>query len=62
MYSGYGITLDSAGSWSFDNDTTRNVIFCVDNSSSSHADNCKNNFLVLGQGPTYRINRSSGSP
>ena len=61
MYSGYGITLDSAGSWSFDNDTARNVIFCVDNSSSSHADNRKNDFLVLGQGPTYRINGSSGS-
>ena len=29
------------------------VIFDVDNSSSSHTDNCKNNFLVLGEGPTY---------
>ena len=45
VYSGYGITFDSAGSWSFDNDTARNIIiFGVNNSSSFHADNCKNNF------------------
>ena len=25
-YSGYGITFDNAGFWSFDNDTARNVI------------------------------------
>ena len=44
MYSGYGITFDNAGIWSFDNDTARNVvIFAVDNSSSSHADNYKKN-------------------
>ena len=40
VYSGYGITFDSAGSCSFDKDTARNVIvFGVDNSSLSHADN-----------------------
>ena len=34
VYSGYGITFDSAGSWSFNNDTARNVIiFGVDNRS-----------------------------
>ena len=34
IYSGYGITLDSAGSWNFYNNLTRNVIiFGVDNSS-----------------------------
>ena len=45
VYSGYGITFDSVDSWSFDNDSAINVtIFGVDNSSSSHADNCKNNF------------------
>ena len=38
------------------------VIFGVDNSLSSHSDNCKNNFLILGEGPTYDINGSSGSP
>ena len=26
VYSGYWITFDSAGSWSFDNDTARNAI------------------------------------
>ena len=46
MYSGYGVTFGSASSWSFDNNTARNVtIFSVDNSSSSHADNRKNNFF-----------------
>ena len=49
VYSGYGITFDSGGSWSFDNGFARNVItFGVDNSSSSHSDNRKNNFLKLG--------------
>ena len=54
------------GSWSFDNDTARNIetfcVFCVDNSSSSHADNHKINFLVLGEGLTFGINGSLGSP
>ena len=46
MYSGYGVTFDSAGSWSFG--TARNVInFGVDNSSSSQADNRQNNSLIL---------------
>ena len=43
VYSGYGKAFDGASSWNFG----------VDNSSSSHADNCKNNFLVLGKGLTY---------
>ena len=59
MYNGYGITFDSGGSWSFENSTARNVIiFGVDSSSSSHVDNCKNNFLILGLGPTYGINKN----
>ena len=62
VHSGYGITFDSAVSWSFGNDIARNVvIFVVDKCSSSHADNRKNNFLVLGEGPTYGINGSFGS-
>ena len=62
VYRVHGITFDSAGSWSFDNDTTKNVvIFIVDNGSSSHADNCKNSFLVLGDDPTFGINGSVGS-
>ena len=63
MYSGYRITFDSAGSWDFDNDIARNVIiFDVNNSSSSHADNDNNNVLVLGERPTFRINGRVGSP
>ena len=34
------------------------MIFEVDNSSSSHSDNRKNNFFILGEGPTYGINGS----
>ena len=37
------------------------VIFGVDNSSSSLANNCKNNFLVLGEGPTFGINERLSS-
>ena len=52
VYSAYGITFDSAGSWSFGNHFAKNVItFGVDNSSTSHSDNRKNNFLILGAGP-----------
>ena len=57
VYSGYGIVFNGLGSWSFDNYFFRNVmIFGVNNSSSSHADNCKNKILVLCEGPTYDIN------
>ena len=62
VYSGYGITFYSAGSWSFCNDFARNVvIFGVDISSSSNTDNCENNFLVLGERATFGINGSFGS-
>ena len=48
--------------WNFDNEFAKNVIiFGVDNNSSSHADNPKNNFLVVSEGPTYGINGSFGS-
>ena len=61
VYSGYGITFDNAGSWNFGNDFARNVIiFGVDNSSSSHFDNRKNKFLILGEGRTCGINGSFG--
>ena len=54
------IAFDGEGGWSFGNDYTRNVaIFGVDNSSSSH--NRKNSFLVLGEEPTFGINRSNGA-
>ena len=43
VYSGYRKPFDSAGSWCFEYDTSRNVIiFVVDNSSPSHAENRKN--------------------
>ena len=38
------------------------VIFGVDSSLSFHADNLKNNSLLLAEGPTYGINGSFGSP
>ena len=51
VHSGYGITFDSVGPSSYDQDTARNDInFAVDNSLSSYSNNCKNNFLVLGEG------------
>ena len=63
VYSDYGIAFDNIGSWSYGTDFSRNVvIFTVDNSSSSHADNCRNNFLVLDEGQTYGINGSFVSP
>ena len=45
MYSGYRIAFDGTGSSNFDNDFAKNVVvFDVDKSSSSNADNCMNNF------------------
>ena len=63
MYSGSGKAFDGEGKWSFENDTARNVVtFGFYNSSSSHADNHKNNFLVLGERDTFSINGSFGEP
>ena len=57
VYSGYGTAYDAKGKWSFGNDYARNiVIFGVVNSSSSHADNPKNDLIILGNGPTFGIN------
>ena len=57
MYSGYGITFDGAGLRSFGNDTAINVIiFGNDDSLFPYSDNRKNEFLVLGEGSTFRIN------
>ena len=62
IYGGYGTAFNALGSWHFDHDFARNVIiFGVDNSSSSHTDNLKNDFLVLGEGPTDNINGSIGA-
>ena len=63
VYSGYGIAFDVKCECSFDNDYVRNsIIFGVDNSSLSHADNLKNNFLILGEGDTFDVNGSNGAP
>ena len=46
--------------WSYD--ITRNVvIFGVDNGWSSHSNNQKNYFLVLGEGPNKGIDVSIGA-
>ena len=59
MYNGYGIAFDGKDAWSFVNEYPWNLlIFGGDNSSSSHAHNHKNKFLVLGEGSTFNINGS----
>ena len=59
MYRDYGIAFGGKGDWNFGHDFARNVIiFGADNSSSSHSDNWENNFLVLGEGPTYDITKA----
>ena len=46
VYTGYGISFDGGDLWNFGNDFAKNTVTSgVDNSSSSHADNQKNNFL-----------------
>ena len=60
-YNDQGTAFDGEDSWSLDNDYARNaVVFDVDNSSSSHTDNRKNNFFVLCERPTQGINDSTG--
>ena len=65
MYSGYEIAFDGKGKWSFGNDFARNVIiFAVNNSSWSHTNNLKNDFviLILAEGGTFGINGSFDAP
>ena len=38
------------------------ITFDSDNISPSQSDNRKNNFLILGKGPTFGINGSFGAP
>ena len=62
VYGSYAIAFDGKGEWSFGNDTTRNIIiFGVNNSSSSHTDNIINDFLTLGEGPTFGIKGRFGA-
>ena len=50
-YSGYGIGFDRKDEFSFGNGFGQNmIIFGVDMSSSLHANNRKNNILILGKG------------
>ena len=56
-YSGYGIGFDGGGEFSFGNGLGRKcIIFGADLSSSSHANNKKNNTLVLGKDFVQGIN------
>ena len=61
MYRSYWIAFDGAGSRNFAKGFAK-VIFGVYGSSSTHADNRQNNFVVLGESPTYGINGSFASP
>ena len=59
-YSGYGIGFDRKGEFSFGNGFGRNcIIFGADLNSSSHANNKKNNILVLGKDFVQRINNTA---
>ena len=59
VYGGYGIAFEVKCKRNFSNDYDKNVIiFAVDNRSSSHFDNHKNNFLVLSERDTFGINGS----
>ena len=55
-YNGWGVTFDGEGMWSFDIDF---VIFGISNNSSSYTNNWKNDFSILGEGPTNGINDST---
>ena len=57
VYNSYETAYDGTALWNFGNDFARNIIIIsgVENSSSSHAYNCKNIFLVLAKDPTYYI-------
>ena len=56
-YSGYGIGFDRGGEFSFGNGLGRNcIIFEADLSSYLHANNKKNNILVLGKDFVQGIN------
>ena len=63
FHTGYGLVFDGTGSWDFGNDHTRNVLIVdIAKSSSSHAENCKNNFLELGKRTTENIMGSVCEP
>ena len=56
-YSGYGIGFDRKGEFSYGNGFGRNcIILGADMSSSSHANNKKNNILIFGKDFLHGIN------
>ena len=55
-YYGYGIGFDGKGKFSVGNGFDRNcIIIGIDMSSSEHVDNKKKDILILGDGPTQRL-------
>ena len=61
-YSGYGIGFDRSGTFSLGNGFGQNVIkFGVDMSSSVHIDNKKKDLLILGEGPTQGLDRTTST-
>ena len=66
-YFGYGFEFDALAEFSFSdsNGFDKNVIiFGVNMNSSVHINNKKNNILILGNGLTYRLDKTAlfGSP
>ena len=62
MYSGYGLVYYGEGSWSFNDDTVRNVvIFAFNNSFLSHTGNLKDDFFILSEGDAFSTNGSFGA-
>ena len=57
MHSGYGVAFYGKSSWSFNDYIARNVImiYGVDNSSSSHTDNLKDDFQILDEVDTLSL-------
>ena len=57
VYCGYGAAFDGKDEGNIGNNSAWNVlIFGVDNSSSSHTANRKNDLLMLSEGDTVGIN------
>ena len=55
-YSGYGTGFDKTGFFSLGNEIGINLmIFGVDMSSSTYIENKKKDILILGKGPTQRL-------
>lgn len=55
------MALDGEVSWSFGDDSARNVIFSVDTTSLSHTDDRINNFLLLAEVLADGINDTTGA-